>query len=197
MTEDRQEDAFTGMEVAIVFIAFVVVAAVFTYIVLGAGFFATQKSQEGIHSGLTHTASNIIVTGNMYGIADEAEDPAGVRYLQFDICLAAGGFPVDMNRTTMTFSSVNVEPYTLIHEYQTFNTKTDPEPGRWTIYSISTGSISDMVLQTGETFTIRVCLKNNLPAKEQFMIEVKPEIGAAFGVERTVPSAITYITLLY
>ncbi|HUU74972.1 MAG TPA: archaellin/type IV pilin N-terminal domain-containing protein, partial [Methanoregulaceae archaeon] len=47
----RNEDAFTGLEAAIVLIAFVVVAAVFSYVVLGAGFFTTQKSQEVVHSG--------------------------------------------------------------------------------------------------------------------------------------------------
>jgi len=42
----KSDDAFTGLEAAIVLIAFVVVAAVFSYVVLGAGFFTTQKSQE-------------------------------------------------------------------------------------------------------------------------------------------------------
>jgi flagellin FlaB len=197
MRENRQESAFTGLETALVFIAFVVVAAVFSYIVLGAGFFATQKSQEGIHSGLTHTASNSIIKGDMYAIADDANKPTGIQYLQFDICLTSGGFPVDMNRTTMTFSSVTVEPYTLIHDYSIFNTKSNPEAGQWTIYSISEGSTNDMTLQAAETFTIRVRLQNNLAAREKFMIEVRPEAGAPFGIERTVPSAITYINRLY
>jgi archaeal flagellin FlaB len=43
------DNAFTGLEAAIVLIAFVVVAASFSYVVLGAGFFTTQKAQETIH----------------------------------------------------------------------------------------------------------------------------------------------------
>nr|AAB32838.1 flagillin {N-terminal} [Methanospirillum hungatei, GP1, flagellar filaments, Peptide Partial, 46 aa] [Methanospirillum hungatei] len=43
---------FSGLEAAIVLIAFVVVAAVFSYVMLGAGFFATQKSQEVTYSGV-------------------------------------------------------------------------------------------------------------------------------------------------
>ncbi|MHC1629400.1 MAG: archaellin/type IV pilin N-terminal domain-containing protein, partial [Methanoculleaceae archaeon] len=39
---NRNERAFTGLEAAIVLIAFIVVAAVFSYVVLGAGFFTTQ-----------------------------------------------------------------------------------------------------------------------------------------------------------
>ncbi len=42
----ESEEAFTGLEAAIVLIAFVVVAAVFSYVILGAGFFTTQKSHE-------------------------------------------------------------------------------------------------------------------------------------------------------
>jgi len=49
----RNEKGFTGLEAAIVLIAFVTVAAVFSYILLGAGFFATQKSQEVVHTGVS------------------------------------------------------------------------------------------------------------------------------------------------
>ena len=38
------EEGFTGLEAAIVLIAFIVVASVFSYVVLGAGFFTTQKA---------------------------------------------------------------------------------------------------------------------------------------------------------
>ena len=41
----KNDEGFTGLEAAIVLIAFVVVAAVFSYVVLGAGFFTTQKAQ--------------------------------------------------------------------------------------------------------------------------------------------------------
>ena len=55
----RNEDAFTGLEAAIVLIAFIVVAAVFSYVILGAGFFATQKSQEVVHTGVAQTSSTL------------------------------------------------------------------------------------------------------------------------------------------
>ena len=38
----KDDKAFTGLEAAIVLTAFVVVAAVFSYVVLGAGFFTTD-----------------------------------------------------------------------------------------------------------------------------------------------------------
>lgn len=42
--DERDERAFTGLEAAIVFIALIVVASVFAYVVLGAGIATSQKS---------------------------------------------------------------------------------------------------------------------------------------------------------
>ncbi len=46
------EEGFTGLEAAIVLIAFIVVASVFSYVVLGAGFYTTQKAQETVYRGI-------------------------------------------------------------------------------------------------------------------------------------------------
>lgn len=56
-------EGFTGLEAAIVLIAFVVVAAVFSYVVLGAGFFTTQKSQEVVHTGVQQASSTLELSG--------------------------------------------------------------------------------------------------------------------------------------
>ena len=63
----QKESAFSGLEAAIVLIAFVVVAAVFSYVMLGAGFFATQKSQEVTYSGIKQSTSNLVLDGQLYG----------------------------------------------------------------------------------------------------------------------------------
>ena len=53
----------TGLETAIILIAFVVVAAVFAYTALSAGLFATQKSQEAVYSGLKEAQSTLELKG--------------------------------------------------------------------------------------------------------------------------------------
>jgi flagellin FlaB len=191
----RNEDAFTGLEAAIVLIAFVVVAAVFSYVVLGAGFFTTQKSQEVVHSGVTQASSNIVVKGEVYGIKNDTGNY--VEYIRFNVGLAAGGTPVDMNRTSMTFSTENVAPYTVTYDSANFNGGTEPSAGEWVIYEISEGATSDGTLQTAETFTIYVAPSVGLDPREQFLLEIQPEIGAALGIDRTVPPSITNTTLLY
>jgi len=192
----RNEDAFTGLEAAIVLIAFVVVAAVFSYVVLGAGFFTTQKSQEVVHSGVTQASSNIVVKGEVYGIKNLTPDTTSVQYIRFNVGLAAGGTPVDMTRTSMTFSTVNQVPYTVIYD-EGIDTKTAPVKGNWTIYELSAGATEDGTLDTAETFTIYLRPDKDLEPREQFLLEIQPEVGAALGISRTVPPSITNTTLLY
>ena len=63
----RDRRGFTGLEAAIVLTAFVVVAAVFSYVVLNAGFFTTQTSKEVIHTGVEQATSSAELAGNVYG----------------------------------------------------------------------------------------------------------------------------------
>jgi len=177
----KNEEAFTGLEAAIVLIAFVVVAAVFSYVVLGAGFFTTQKSQEVVHSGVTSAASNIVVKGNVYGSSSDNET---VESIIFDVGLAAGGLPIDMAKTVMIYSDQNTAPYTLVYETGWNITEKNPAG-------------DDVILQTGETFRIKVTPDDSIAKRVAFEIEIKPEQGAALAIARTVPPSLTPNTLLY
>jgi len=64
-TIQKGEGGITGLETAIILIAFVVVAAVFAYTVLSAGLFSTQKSQEAVYSGLEETRSTLELRGGV------------------------------------------------------------------------------------------------------------------------------------
>lgn len=176
----KNEEAFTGLEAAIVLIAFVVVAAVFSYVVLGAGFFTTEKSQEVVHAGVSSAASNIVVKGNVYGLTNDTTQ--GIQTFQFDVGLAAGGMPIDMEQTAMIFSTKEVIPYTLAFG------------SGW---NITQKSGTDNILQVGETFTIQAVPTAPVPARMEFVIEIKPEIGASLAIQRTVPPSITNTTILY
>ncbi len=63
----RDKRGFTGLEAAIVLTAFIVVAAVFSYMVLGAGFFSTEKAKSVIHTGVEKATSSAEVTGDVIG----------------------------------------------------------------------------------------------------------------------------------
>ena len=189
---ESKEDAFTGLEAAIVLIAFVVVAAVFSYVVLGAGFFTTQKAQEVVHSGVSQAASNIIVKGEVYGIADASNSSIGI--LQFDVGLAAGGMPIDIEKTTLVWSTQLDAPYQM--EYSATATPKEGS-GTWNVTYKSPSSNSNPLLESNEIFTVQVYPKVNVTPRAQFNLEIKPEIGASLGIQRTLPAGLTPTTMLY
>jgi len=80
----RKRKGFTGLEAAIVLTAFVVVAAVFSYVVLNAGFFTTQKSKEVVHTGVEQATSSIELAGDVIGYGwipyNSTDDNATIAY---------------------------------------------------------------------------------------------------------------------
>lgn len=61
----RQERGITGLETAIIVIAFVVVASVFAYTVLSAGLFSSQKADETVHSGISQSQATSELRGSV------------------------------------------------------------------------------------------------------------------------------------
>ena len=68
----QNQRGITGLETAIILIAFVVVASVFAYTVLSAGIFSSEKGKEAIFSGLESARSSMELVGNVKAIADTA-----------------------------------------------------------------------------------------------------------------------------
>src|SRR5512137_829638 len=104
MSKKNTSDAFYRLEAAIVLIAFVVVAAVFSYVVLSSGFFTTQKAQETVYKSVEQSTSNLQLIGNVYGIST---DNANITQIRFSISLAPGAPPVDLTKLTVAFSTPN------------------------------------------------------------------------------------------
>ena len=176
-------DAFTGLEAAIVLIAFVVVAAVFAYVVLGAGFFTTQKAQETVHSGVMQTTSALQPAG---AVNVKAADSTNVGNISFYLQLAAGGNSVDMAKTTYTISTIKrVTGFTNEQVNYTWVKQNTPVDSNQDQHN---GALHDreMVL-----VDINPGFGNDMTLNDQFIIEVKPPVGAALPITRTVPGGMT------
>jgi len=172
----RNEDAFTGLEAAIVLIAFVVVAAVFSYVVLGAGFFTTQKSQEVVHTGVSQASSNVEVSGPVV-VKGAALNVIGD--VEFYLQLAAGGSPVDMTKVTYTVSTgdavviYDVNDVALAWENRDADNNNLLEPFEFVLVTIGT---VDALPTIGENV--------------RFTVEVKPDVGASYPIQRNAPPSI-------
>jgi flagellin FlaB len=87
----KEQKGITGLETAIILIAFVVVAAVFAYTVLSAGLFSTQKSQEAVYSGLQETQNTLEVKGGVLSQAlPKAKDSCDAATTTFDSVTGKG-----------------------------------------------------------------------------------------------------------
>jgi len=177
----KKEDAFTGLEAAIVLIAFVVVAAVFSYVMLGAGFFATQEAQRTVHTGVGQATSNVELVGGVVTLTVDKDNAAKLSNITFMLQLAAGGAPVDMKKVTYTVST-DKELRTFTYENVT---------STWYVEgAVQTGN-NDM-LDKFETVQIDIFTNGTtLPTigpNDRFNIEVVPDIGAALPIGRVAPA---------
>ena len=194
----NKEEAFTGLEAAIVLIAFVVVAAVFSYVVLGAGFFTTQKSQEVVYSSVEQASSSVEILGDVYGLANNtAKD---IETLEFTLGLTSGGTAVDFDKVVITYSTAGYGPQIL--NKSSTGSYENSTTGNWNITTVSnpveTGA-SDTLLESNEQFVIQAYLPKgeNLTVNTKFNLEIKPSVGTALAIKRTGPNKIYGVNLLY
>ncbi len=198
----KNDNAFTGLEAAIVLIAFVVVAAVFSYVVLGAGFFTTQKSQEVVHTGVDQASSSMEIIGNVYGVANTGN--TGIAYLKFTIGNTAGGTALDVTKMVVSYSDEAARDPDVGYlagqsDAQLKAASTAGAPGGlvWTVMD-RINADDDYLLESGEQFTLGIAVpeataKVNVP----IAVNMQPAVGAVFQVKRTVGPSIDPINILY
>ncbi|ABE51342.1 archaellin/type IV pilin N-terminal domain-containing protein [Methanococcoides burtonii] len=180
----NDDKAFTGLEAAIVLVAFVVVAAVFSYVMLGAGFYTTQKSQEVVHTGVAQASSSLEVSGDV--IASGNITANTIENVTVFVQLTAGGSPIDMNRTIITYTDLN--------NHASF-TMDDPE---MTVPAKYGGADADNLLEKFEKFEVRIDLSSySISANDEFQFEIKPPEGASYTLQRSAPPQIDAIMTLY
>jgi flagellin FlaB len=190
--------AFTGLEAAIVLIAFVVVAAVFSYVVLGAGFFTTQKAQQVVYSGVQQASSNLIIIGETYWDAGGSLNPPHIHAVLFTVGLAAGGSSVDFNKTVFTYQNRTILKTIDFASNILGNGGNQPGDYQWMIKSRQNDD-GDAALERNEQFTIQVniSITQGLPPSEDFTLTIRPDIGAALPIHKSAPGGLTPINVLY
>ena len=99
----KHEKGITGLETAIILIAFVVVAAVFAYTALSAGLFATQKSQEAVYSGLKEAQSTLELRGGVIATANTTGASGTIKQISFTVANVLGGEPIDFTAPTASY----------------------------------------------------------------------------------------------
>jgi len=201
----KHEKGITGLETAIILIAFVVVAAVFAYTALSAGLFSTQKAQEAVYSGLKEAQSTLEIRGGIIATAGAVGANGTIKQLTFIVANVLGGDPIDFTQPTPDGSSNGRAATTstnkvVLNYYDSDQVVTDLF---WTCQPLGTTNGNDL-LETGEKFQITIgsddqtqdggnlldALATDLTVNKTFTIEVVVPAGAVLVLERTTPPYI-------
>jgi flagellin FlaB len=178
------DEGFTGLEAAIVLIAFVVVAAVFSYVVLGAGFFTTQKAQETVYKGVEQSTANIQMIGNVYGLST---DNATITSVTFVIGLAPGASAIDLTKMKIVFSTPATTPVILTQINGTSSA---------TAFNTSIGGVGVNSMNPNDQVEIRFTVAG-VPVNTRMTMELRPSVGAALPFSKTAPATIANTNILY
>lgn len=107
--DGKNHRGIIGVESAIVLIAFVIVAAALSFVVLNMGFSTTQQAKTVISSGIGEAASSLQVSGEVISAADVPRSKLNAT--QFPVKIATGASAVNLNQTlsTIKFSTGTVQ----------------------------------------------------------------------------------------
>jgi flagellin FlaB len=184
----RDQRGITGLETAIILIAFVTVAAVFGYAVLSAGIFSAEKGKETVYTGLQEARSTMKLVGNVIATGNTTAPTPYVSAVKYTIGNSLSGEPIDLtpppnNKAVCSYIDSNS------HESDI----------TWSCAFVSQND-GDNLLETGEKAEITVDLSGlgtKLVINQQFIIEFKPSNGAVITFERTVPVVIDNVMDLH
>ena len=191
----RDQRGITGLETAIVLIAFVVVASVFAFAVLSTGLLSSEKSKETVLGGLAETSSTISLRGDV--IADANTAKTFIDTIKFTLSSAAqASEAVGLSSTGVVVTYLDDDQGINCENPQSFDSDPDTTECSWSSsWVIGTSDLLD----PGEQVDITVTLTNLsplLPKKKEFTIQVKPNKGAVVIVNRKTPGDLKGIMSL-
>jgi flagellin FlaB len=187
------QKGITGLETAIILIAFVVVASVFAYTILSAGIYSSEKGKEAIHSGLATARASMQLSGPV--LAKDTDSDNDVDQMLIVISNSLKGSPMNLVATVDADSDglLSDEAVKLHSLVITFIDQSQMVTDiAWTATDVGKGD-GDTLMETSERFELLVDLSAISPAVDEndtFVLEIKPGKGSAITLERTMPGRL-------
>jgi archaeal flagellin FlaB len=160
-TRDSSQRGITGLETAIILIAFVVVASVFAFTVLSTGIFASERSKETIFAGIQETKSSLEPRGAVVAYKADRGGTNTIYKVSFIVSNAVGGEPVDLTAPYTADGALTDPDFSSGAEYKTVVSYNDQNQFMgdvpWTVSWLGTSN-NDALLEEGEKAEISVWL---------------------------------------
>ena len=190
----RNESGITGLETAIILIAFVVVATVFAFVVLTTGIFSAERGKETVFAGLQKARGTMEVRGGIVVNATTitAGPPQAITAgtIQFTVANTAGGDPIPLdpaatnNRTVLAYRDAST---------------VDDDVAYTVSWIVDDG---DTLLEPGELAVVVVDVTDisGPPAfnpNTRWTIEVQTPVGAVLDITRSMPAQLDTVMQLH
>jgi flagellin FlaB len=199
----RSESGITGLETAIILIAFVVVATVFAFVVLTTGIFSAERGKETVFAGLQKARGTMEVRGgvvvNATTIGAGPPEVVTAGTIQFTVANTAGGDPIPLdpaatnNRTVIAYRDA---------------AGLDNDVGYTVIWIVDDG---DDLLETGELAVIEIDVAADidldavtagvqaptLNPNERWTLEIQTPVGAVLDITRSFPADLEAVMQLH
>lgn len=171
----RGQRGMTGLETAIILIAFVTVASVLAYSVLSAGIFSAERGKATVYSGLESAQATMEVQGSVLGLSPNQTE---LEQIVFSLGLTIQDQKVDMRTVVINY----------------FDDEVHSEDVTWSS-SISGGSTERggaTMLEFDEQHVVTVTMPATANRQEydEFTLQVIPPTGATLTIQRTMPGYV-------
>jgi len=185
----RDERGITGLETAIILIAFVVVATVFAFVVLTTGVFSSERGKESVYAGLNKARGTLELRGGVVASSSGCPSACAVSGIQFAVANSAGGDPVSLatsgdNRTILAYRDDSAIDNDVDYDV-----------------TVIVGDTDDL-LEPGELFNVHVAEADidgttDLNPNKRFTLEVQAPLGAVLDITRQLPAELDEVMQLH
>ncbi len=174
-TLSGEESGITGLETAIILIAFVTVASVLAYSVLSAGIYSAERGKETVYRGLESAQSTLEIKGSVLGLS---VNKTVLDSIQFNIGVK---IPIEV-----------VDVDTIVYNYYDDSVHVE---GLTANVSLSAGSNergSMGMIEGDEIHVVLITLPGsaNITGYKTFTIQMVPPTGATITLKRTLPRTL-------
>jgi flagellin FlaB len=198
----KQERGITGLETAIILIAFVIVASVLSYVVISAGLFSSQKAKSAVNAGLAQAGATVELKGNV--IAEMDETTASVRSLSFTVGVVPGGSAIDLTPNPVPDPASPVAATNRL--IVTYQDSIQQVPSLYFTVDYINYNNGDDMLDPGELALVTINLEkanyvdtmtDDVVSGTTFYLAITPPDGSVLPIERTLPSRTSGLVNLY
>jgi flagellin FlaB len=162
---NTRQRGITGLETAIILIAFVVVASVFAFTILSTGVFSTERAKETIFAGLEQTKNTLRPSGSVIAFRGYIGSTEAIFKFSLIVESVDGSDPIDLT-PPYTADGSGTDPDTSVTTNKTTIVYIDDnqilQNLPWTVNFI--GDNGDNMLDDGEKAEIQVWLLNRTTA---------------------------------